>query len=373
MEFIKGKWYKGLGYAESYIAKFDYLKDKKFYFTECISPLTGSRGGYVNKEIAYLEIHGNITECPLSEIQQYLPDRHPDKFVNKSETSPLPEKWYLEVTKSNLSYVSSKSPWSFNSMGYIHSCLNSNIGKYWFHNNKPLKEYTEITLEQFKEYVVKDVTSKKVEPEIPEYVECVKSWSGSNQKSTIGKIYVTSIEPYFSTYDWKNVLKKSGYFKPSNKQAFDTQNKPKEQSIEEILEICKKKYPIGTTFRDGDREYTVEKELIIQYNSCISHIGTGCVWYDGKYAEIISLPEPIKYPDSLFKDFGVHIHKGNYVGYIDPYQQELERVIWSNTMSIHRETNKGIGSAHKSNDLEFQYPVINVRNKKKSKLIIINQ
>jgi len=35
--------------------------------------------------------------------------------------------------------------------------------------------------------------------------------------------------------------------------------------------------------------------------------------------------------------------------------------------------NSFFNTKSKSNDLEFQYPVINVRNKKKSKLIIINQ
>ena len=171
MEFIKGKWYKNWKNSNEIAAKYDSHSVDYFYFSEYIvnyynKPYQKYKGSWYNEP--------QLKECPLSEIQQYLPDGHPDKFVNKSETSPLPEKWYLEVTKSNLSYVSSKRAWSFYSIGYIHSCLNSNVPNYWFHNNKPLEGYTEITLEQFKEYVVKDVTSKKVEPEIPEYVECIE-------------------------------------------------------------------------------------------------------------------------------------------------------------------------------------------------------
>lgn len=383
-QFEIGKWYKGLGFGEGYIAKFNYLTAKRFYFTECISPITG-----YSKTNAYLEIYDNVIECPLSEIQQYLPDGHPDKFVNKSETSPLPEKWYLEVTKDNLSYVSSKRAWSFDIIGYIHSSLSHNIHNYWFHNNEPLKGYTEITLEQFKEYVVKDVTSKKVEPEIPEYVECIQNGNNATMhqkycgvnvvKGTIYKVTEKSM-PNKGAQSEAYVLEGGGVgyclgFKPSTKEAFDAQNKPKEQSIEEILEICKKKYPIDTEIKSvyGKRGVITGNYHIFDRNNIFATSDSkgDLILYRGstkEYSEIISLPEPIKYPDLSFKDFGVHIHKGNYVGDVDPYQKELEDIIWSV-----KHTQLTPKECFKSNDLEFQYPVINVRNKKKSKLIIINQ
>jgi hypothetical protein len=373
-KFEVGKWYK----VNNEYTKFHSLgSEGVFYGVDHIYNDKYRKSIYDSPTYIFRKVDNPILLTDLSEIQQYLPDGHPDKFINKSETSPLPEKWYLEVTKSNLSYVSSKRAWSFDIIGYIHSSLSHNIPNYWFYYYEPLKGYTEITLEQFKEYVVKDVTSKKVKPEIPEYVECIEL----DSCLVLNKIYkvksqTTWTPHYKNRCDTVYYLEDSkavgayytSYFEPSNKQAFDAQNKPKEQTIEEILEICKKKYPIGTTFRDGDSEYTVKKELIIQYDSCISHIGIGFVWQDGKYAEIISLPEPVKINNVVMvDDFAVRI------GDIDPYQQELERVIWDGNMVSGNHLSSFFNTKSKSNDLEFQYPVINVRNKKKSKLIIINQ
>ncbi len=298
------------------------------------------------------------------------------KFVNKSKASPFPENWYLEVTRENIDYIASKRHNGLGNTlsGYIYSKLNDKTYKnYWYWDCKLLKGYDKITLEQFKEYVVKDVTIKEVESEIPEYVECVKSWAGNGQKSTVGKIYDTSIKPYFSNYNWKDVLESSTYFKPSTKEAFDAQNKPKEQSIEEILEICKKKYPIGTEVKSVfGKQGIIEKNYhIFDFNNVYVSTNKGdLILYEGKtnkYAEIISLPEPTKYPDITFNDFGVHIHKGNYQGGADFAEQALKGM-WGK--KIRPLTPK---ECFKSNDLEFQYPVINVRNKKKSKLIIINQ
>jgi len=158
-KFEVGKWYK----VNNEYTKFHSLgSEGVFYGVDHIYNDKYRKSIYDSPTYIFRKVDNPILLTDLSEIQQYLPDGHPDKFVNKSETSPLPEKWYLEVTKDNLSYVSSKRAWSFDIIGYIHSSLSHNIHNYWFHNNEPLKGYTEITLEQFKEYVVKDVTSKKV-------------------------------------------------------------------------------------------------------------------------------------------------------------------------------------------------------------------
>jgi hypothetical protein len=382
-KFEVGKWYK----VNNEYTKFHSLgSEGVFYGVDHIYNDKYRKSIYDSPTYIFRKVDNPILLTDLSEIQQYLPDGHPDKFVNKSETSPLPEKWYLEVTKDNLSYVSSKRAWSFDIIGYIHSSLSHNIHNYWFHNNEPLKGYTEITLEQFKEYVVKDVTSKKVEPEIPEYVECIQNGNNATMhqkycgvnvvKGTIYKVTEKSM-PNKGAQSEAYVLEGGGVgyclgFKPSTKEAFDAQNKPKEQSIEEILEICKKKYPIDTEIKSvyGKRGVITGNYHIFDRNNIFATSDSkgDLILYRGstkEYAEIISLPEPIKYPDLSFKDFGVHIHKGNY--------QELENIIWEGNMTPGNHLNSFFNTKSKSNDLEFQYPVINVRNKKKSKLIIINQ
>lgn len=69
---------------------------------------------------------------------------------------------------------------------------------------------------------------------IPEYVECIKEWLGSEfKKSIIGKIYDTKVKSDFSMHDWNKMSNFNNYFKPSTKKAFDAQNarKPKNDFI----------------------------------------------------------------------------------------------------------------------------------------------
>lgn len=82
---IPGKWYKVKGLHE-YIAKFIGIKDGYF-----ITP-----GYYIqNGEYALICVEHNklidianrvFTEVPIEEVQQYLPDGHPDKIIKKKYT-----------------------------------------------------------------------------------------------------------------------------------------------------------------------------------------------------------------------------------------------------------------------------------------------
>lgn len=88
----------------------------------------------------------------LTEIQEYLPDDHVDKF--KPEFV-LPEKWCIVLTTENKNYVQENFPikrgLNFDSFG----------GYYYIQGNSALASvnvppsYTEITFEQFKKYVLK--------------------------------------------------------------------------------------------------------------------------------------------------------------------------------------------------------------------------
>ena len=82
----------------------------------------------------------------------------------------------------------------------------------------------------------------------------------------------------------------------------DAESKAVEVDMKAILEEAKRRYPIGTVFKnfDGHATHTVSSELIIQpdYDKGISHLGIGFLYKDGKWAEIVSLPEKAE-PESL--------------------------------------------------------------------------
>jgi hypothetical protein len=81
-KFIVGKWYK---YNDSYI-KFKCLENNRFVASDDILHLKydGSGGSY-GKVNGYEYNYKLLTD--LSEIQEYLPDGHVDKIINKQETS----------------------------------------------------------------------------------------------------------------------------------------------------------------------------------------------------------------------------------------------------------------------------------------------
>lgn len=78
---IPGKWYKNIGINNNIIAKFIKISNNGF----C------SDGYYIyEKEYRESRNNGYITncfkqaeECSLEEIQEYLPENHPDKFTNR--------------------------------------------------------------------------------------------------------------------------------------------------------------------------------------------------------------------------------------------------------------------------------------------------
>lgn len=153
MDLIKGKWYRCSNWTITIAVRYSRIKaDGKFLFDQEIA-----RGSLFRKT-DWLTFRTDFIEVPLSEIQQYLPDGHPDKeFV-------LPEKWCVEITASNVDVL---SKWRGNEdlkcgeiYGYLHSDL------LW---RDDIRESTEITFDQFKKYVLK---TKEME-EKPIYVKVV--------------------------------------------------------------------------------------------------------------------------------------------------------------------------------------------------------
>ena len=120
----------------------------------------------------YFRDISNVKELSIEEVQQYLPEGHPDKFSNFNtskykmgdeeiakaqfvtldEAFVLPEKWCI---KSNKDIDQILCKWR----GGTHSLPpEENILTYqkcWIHV-KYIEDFTEITFEQFKKYVLKE-------------------------------------------------------------------------------------------------------------------------------------------------------------------------------------------------------------------------
>jgi hypothetical protein len=286
-----------------YYGKF--LDNKKGFKASSSSVL-----GRITKEI-YTFNTGYIWHLieDLSEIQHLLPDSHEDKI----KTSLLPEKWCLKVDTDNIDFISRERYSGLSVTGFIHSKLNDNTSNFWYYDSWPVKGYTEITLDQFKQYVLKIEPKNDLVP-IGSCFVVTEACSGKfgtknycykricpSRKTIIPEFY------YISDYDAVDTIKvkvrpatleETTYYEQKAKGRFNIEvlkaviKKPEEQPLEEILEICKKKYPIGTKIKgiDSNTVETIERELIIQYEG-ISYPGLNFVYYDGKYAEIIELPK----------------------------------------------------------------------------------
>ena len=150
-KFIVGKWYKRTTEPTSdafvlYIkcSSTDPIKDCEHITFGGKHNVTVTQGrGY--KQWKVLE--------DLSEIQQYLPEGHSDKFPVSKELTSLPEKWCIRDCVEVSDWASKKYD------------IGSVVGRNFFHFvsdksyffDSPIKlGYTEITLDQFKKWVLKE-------------------------------------------------------------------------------------------------------------------------------------------------------------------------------------------------------------------------
>lgn len=193
------------------------------------------------------------------------------------------------------------------------------------------------------ESVGKPCSIHDVKPTIPEYVECTFAASSS---LTVGGVYKVGSDGYVidnqnrcSWAYWGNT--NTSQFKPSTKEAYDNQSK--EQYIDEILEICKQKYPIGTEIIS-----TMGSEAIVETEPYIGPMGNTIsvnknskILYDfdtKKYAKIVGSASNIEPKDVTFHKKPITLQK-----------------------------------TKPSDDLEFQQANIIKTKQKKNKLITINQ
>lgn len=81
IELIPGKWYKNIGTNNNIIAKFIKISNNDFCSDGyCIYKKEYKESGCSGRITSYFE---EAEECSLEEIQEYLPENHPDKFTNR--------------------------------------------------------------------------------------------------------------------------------------------------------------------------------------------------------------------------------------------------------------------------------------------------
>jgi hypothetical protein len=158
---------------------------------------------------------------------------------------------------------------------------------------------------------------------IPEYVKCVNSW---HKEWTTGKIY--KVEKHQNEFpekltvksdkniecdviDWDIRKGNDSGFKISTEQEYLKQNQPKPVDMKEIQAECEKRFPIGCTFinTEGD-EFVLKNDSEVYRivdDMIYASYDQGCLYCEGKYAELVSLPKE----DSKFKVGDYVYHEGN--------------------------------------------------------------
>lgn len=224
-EYTVGKWYGCTKWDLGDFVKLERVHDEQVYFTECLNS-----GKYQNKRKNWWSfVLAPLFEADMSIVSSLLPDGHPDKITTEEYSFVLPSKWCIKVDRDcqpeevykwrDLTWVES---------GYI------NYTAEWTGGIK--HNHTEITLEQFKQHVLKE--SSVVET-------------------------------------------------------------TKEIDMKEIQEEAKKRFPIGCKFipADSHKTHTLiqdSRTYEIRGKYIWAHSGHGHLYEDGKWATLVSLPETTK-------------------------------------------------------------------------------
>lgn len=86
-KFVVGKWYKNLGIDKDFIAPFRKMEGNDFSSNKNGTQEYIYKNKYeTDNSIGITSYFKCAIECSLEEIQQYLPDGHPDKIVKKKHT-----------------------------------------------------------------------------------------------------------------------------------------------------------------------------------------------------------------------------------------------------------------------------------------------
>lgn len=267
--------------------------------------------GYFFKDIS------NIKELSIEEVQPYLPNGHPDKIINeKFEIG----KWYKWYQKNHENYHYGKvkeinletntlvmSPWMI-------GCTDYNYSGYF--DLSKAEQIQEISVEEVQEFLPKKHSDKISSDEFKkgEYIVITDNYSGGFCTNYIYKqredyIYLEAeLDNYGSTtngfaryekknpYNWRYATQEEvDEYERRGKPYNVTELQKKELSMEKIQEECKKRFPIGCTFiNTTGNKYTLKEDDVtysIFSNMIYAHGCGGCLYENGEWATLVSLPE----------------------------------------------------------------------------------
>ena len=250
VEFIPGKWYNFTTTKGKYnlYVKVDFFTDRNLFFMNRESISDGYLGKADCIDIKFIENPRLVED--LSEIQDFLPDGHPDKITSN------------EFKKGEYIVITDKfDSWSKD-----------------FISNHIYKQRKDSTYLQ-PEYDSSDSITNgwvKYKPEYP-------NWRYATQEE------IDEYEKRGKPYDVTELHKK-------------------QLSIKEIQEECKRRFPIGCTYLTPSESTYVLKDDAYTYcifgQTILAHSGGGLLYEDGNYATLVSLPkqndlkeEAIKYSE----------------------------------------------------------------------------
>ena len=355
VEFISGKWYNFTTMEGKYnlYVKASSITGRKLFFMNGESISDGYFGRTDCIDIKLIENPRLLED--LSEIQKYLPDGHPDKVKTfKLEAG----KWYsfnwdyfgkdhiviakIKVVKEDQFSISWRSylwldksysdndAYSFKCISNIKELSIKEIQPY-LPKEHPDKIFDKVEYGEFKkgEYVVLigrgQSTRSSDELSIDEvfipnhcykvrknksYLMTELDSTGNTTNSWVGIPY--NPNEYHKNRNWRYATEKEAIEYERRGKPYDvTELQKKELSMEQIQEECKKRFPIGCTYIDTDKITNILKDD--SYTYCIirqtiwGHSGGGCLYENGKWAELVSLTEQ----DNLKEDTIEYSEKRN--------------------------------------------------------------
>ncbi len=246
VEFIPGKWYKW--YQKNH-GNYHYGKVKRIEIesnTIVMSPWIIQCDNYTYSGTFDLSKAEQIQEISVEDIQEFLPNAHPDK-VSKSCINEVEN---LEFKKG---------------------------------------EYIIIT-DDFDNFS-KDFISNHIYKQRCDSNFLQSEHDSKNSKTNGWKKYTRN-----NTHNWRYATQEEiDEYERRGKPYDVTELQKKELSMEEIQEECKKRFPIGCTYISTNGETHVLKKDSCTYTivaqNVWAHSGAECLYKNGKWAELVSLPE----------------------------------------------------------------------------------
>lgn len=276
------------------------------------------------KSSCVLQIKDKLLDKTQSSFKPSTKEAYHAQFVVKEPEFVLPEKWgilrNIDNDKVITEYINSIA-------SQKHCYLNENKNNLYLHNktngvcshNKILYDFTEITFEQFKKYVLKEETiqEKVIEPlpqfKVIETIETItKVENNEGSQFFIGDKVISSNGKVQTIESFDYNKAKTNIIAFTNKQSIsgngigidkiehyiNTSGEPGMIFIPEetLLEKAKRLYPVGTRFKaargNGIRSnyevtYYSEFKENIDGAICIQNNGNGTIYFNGVWGEII--------------------------------------------------------------------------------------